>query len=216
MSAEEARERQRAEAEARERRRIEERKRMYLQQERAKELNKPSSSPTRTSSSRTAATVQSSVFDEDSHLFGSSSRSGAAAARRRTSSRGGSGAGKGSNPVADSREDRGMFQDIGFLLAETCPAMLPPEISPAASNGTSKTATTAPKTLGRNPQRSTRVPSSGSAALRLPPCVVCQSGARTHVASPCLHLAYCGACAGRMPPRCAVCHRSAEFRPVSL
>jgi hypothetical protein len=228
MSAEEARERQKA-LEIRERRRIEEKRRAYLEQQRAKEMSKGDDllDLARPSSSRTAATVQSSVLtdEDDSLLFCSAqsrSRSGGSSSNgllqqqrsRRSTSR----------TREPEQEEHGIFfRNIEFLLSETCPAILPPDFSPIGSNVSSsmttkeESATPSAGVPGAEdvPAAARASNSSDDTVLRLPPCVVCHTGERTHVATPCLHFMYCAACAQNLPS-CAVCYKPAQFRQISM
>jgi hypothetical protein len=238
MSADEARERRKA-LELRERRRIEEKRRAYLQQQRAKEMAKGDGlvvDLARPSSSRTAATVQSSVLtdEDDSLLF--------CTARSRSRSRSGSGSNglsqqqQQQQPQRASRSSKswngepeqalGIFRNIEFLLSEACPAILPPDISPVGSNVSSSSTTEAPTPIAAatGPVISAAVgvnrsgnnwSSSTPALLQLPLCIVCHARERSHVATPCLHFMYCATCAQKLPS-CAVCCQPAEFRPISM
>jgi Zinc finger, C3HC4 type (RING finger) len=214
VSAQEAKERQKM-TEERERRRIEQKRRAYLQQQRAKEMASKRAAAdeedamTRPSSSRTAATVQSSLFDEDSHLFGSRvssrSRSGSSAMRSQSAK-------SKATTISDSsrRESSGMFREFGeFLFSESCPATVE-----GGSVASSTAMTTAPNTRTNDGTSSVHDASNHQNAL-LPPCVMCHSAERTHVATPCFHFLYCQKCAKKLPS-CVACHQPAKFRPISM
>ena len=64
-------------------------------------------------------------------------------------------------------------------------------------------------------------PSMGSSVCSsaLPPCIVCRSGERTHIATPCMHFAFCGSCADKLQAKgtCSVCSRAnVMFAQVSV
>jgi Zinc finger, C3HC4 type (RING finger) len=210
VSAQEAKERQKV-VEERERKRIEQKRRAYLQHQRAKEMSAKHGAATdedemtRPSSSRTAATVQSSLFDEDSLLLRSRSGNGSSAMRSRSAK---STAAASSRPA--SRRESGMLREFGeFLFAETCPATLLPEGGGSIASSTAMTS--APNTTRTNEGPD----DANHQNALLPPCVVCHSAERTHVATPCFHFLYCRKCAKRLPS-CVACHQPAKFRPISM
>lgn len=61
---------------------------------------------------------------------------------------------------------------------------------------------------------------SSSSTVALPACVVCKQGMRTHIATPCMHFAYCKECASRLARQgkgCYVCSRpDVSFASVSV
>ena len=62
--------------------------------------------------------------------------------------------------------------------------------------------------------------SSAAAGPVVPVCAVCKEGERTHIATPCMHLAFCEACAKRLRREhkaCTICSRNdVEFHAVSF
>ena len=61
---------------------------------------------------------------------------------------------------------------------------------------------------------------TSSSVSQLPPCVLCHSGERTHIASPCMHYSFCKDCAkrlGRTGAACPVCGEpNVKYAGVSL
>jgi hypothetical protein len=62
---------------------------------------------------------------------------------------------------------------------------------------------------------------SSTRSAELPPCVVCRIGARTHIATPCMHFSFCEPCVSVLMKRpnliCPVCKtKDVEFSSVSV